>query len=324
MTLLSPTLRPILRSMIRASLLLTAALAVGGLVLAQQGEPVAAPLPTADQAADQAADQPGEPSSSAVEPTTPEPATPEPAAPEPAAPEPDQTADFFLSRCAGCHTIGDGVLTGPDLQPSAQWPAADLTKAVERMEKNVGPMSGEQVAALVELLQDATVKQRLSQARERQVEEMAATLEPASPARGRALFHGAAPLRNGGVACFACHSAGQGGGTLAVALNDAGERLGEQALTSAAETPGFPLMRAAYAEHPVTRQEAVHVAAYLMQLSRQQAVAETSAATVPAGGAPVGVWGTGAAVLFLLAMMALYRGRVRGVRAALVREATRR
>lgn len=232
---------------------------------------------------------------------------------------PDLAADFFLSRCAGCHTIGEGVLTGPDLQPSTQWPAEDLAKAVERMEKNVGPMSDEQVAGLVELLQDEAVKQRLSAARERQVEEMAATMEPPSPSRGRELFHGARTLRNGGLACAACHRAGGSGGTLAVALDDAGERLGEQAVRSAAETPGFPLMRAAYAERPVTRQEAIHLAAYLMELAEEK---DAAAAAPPAP--PVGWWGAAAAGLFLLAMVVLYRGRVRGVRAPMVRQATRR
>ncbi|HUP43059.1 MAG TPA: hypothetical protein VM599_07605, partial [Thermoanaerobaculia bacterium] len=158
-------------------------------------------------------------------------------------PQEDLAADFYLSRCAGCHTIGEGELSGPDLLPSTGWPAPDLAKAVERMEKNVGPMTGDEVAFLVELLQDSEVKPRLSAARERQVMEMAATLEPASPAAGEALFHGGRALANGGVACSACHRAGGPGrvrgGTLAADLTDAATRLGEQALISAAENPGF-------------------------------------------------------------------------------------
>lgn len=281
-------------------LLVVAVLALGGPVAAQDDEPGTPP---------------------AAEPAT-EPATEsaEPAAATAAAPDP--AADLFLSRCAGCHTLGGGVLTGPDLAPAAGWPTEDLAKAVERMEKNAGPMSDEQVDDLVALLQDENVQPRLSAARERQVEEMAATLEPASPRRGQALFYGSEPLRNGGVACFACHRAGDGGGNLAVELTGAAERLGETGLRSAAENPGFPLMKAAYAAHPVTRQEAVHLTAYLMQIapSRQEA----AAGFAEAAGGPVGAWGAGVAVVFLLAMWVLYRGRVRGVRASLVREATRR
>jgi mono/diheme cytochrome c family protein len=250
----------------------------------------------------------------------------EEAVPEP--PQEDLAADFYLSRCAGCHTIGEGELSGPDLGPATGWPELDLAKAVERMEKNVGPMTGDEVAFLVELLKDSEVKPRLSAARERQVMEMAATLEPASPAAGEALFHGGRALANGGVACSACHRAGGPGrvrgGTLAADLTDAATRLGEQALISAAGTPGFPLMRAAYGSRPVTRQEAVHLAAYLAEVDEETGDGRAAIFAAPNTAAWIGWGGTGAAVLFLAAMVLLYRGRNRGVRARLVRRAHQR
>jgi mono/diheme cytochrome c family protein len=239
-------------------------------------------------------------------------------------PAPDAAADSYLSRCAGCHTIGEGYLSGPDLAPSTGWPAEDLAKAVERMEKNVGPMTGEEVAALVELLRDETVKARLSAARERQVAEMAATLEPASPAAGEALFHGGRPLRNAGLACSACHLAGSRGGNLAVDLTGAAARLGEPALVSAAENPGFPLMRAAYARHPVTRQEALHLAAYLQELDGEAGDGRAGAAAARRPAVRLGLWGSAGAALFLAAMVLFYRDRNRGVRARLVRRARQR
>jgi len=239
-----------------------------------------------------------------------------------AEPEPDTTADFYLSRCAGCHTVGGGDLTGPDLAPSTEWPAADLAKAVERMEKNVGPMSDERVASLVELMKGPRLAERLSAARERQVEEMAATLEPASPRRGADLFHGGEAFASGGLPCAACHRAGDAGGTLAADLTDAAVRLGEPALVSAAENPGFPLMRAAYRDHPVTRQEAVHLAAYLAAL--EPPAEGAAAAAVPPAGPPIGAWGGGIAAVLLAAMLLVYRGRNRGVRGPLVAAARRR
>lgn len=283
-------------------------------------------LAQAPEAASPAA-EPGEPPATGDR----EPAVEEGAAAEeaaPAAPQEDLAADFYLSRCAGCHTIGEGELSGPDLAPATEWPAADLMKAVERMEKNVGPMTDEQVASLVELLKDAEVKPRLSAARERQVAEMAATLEPPSPAVGEALFHGGRAFAQGGVACSACHRAGAPGrlrgGTLAADLTDAATRLGEQALVSAAENPGFPLMRAAYASHPVTRQEAVHLAAYLEEVDEETGDGRAAIAVAPNTAAWIGWGGTGAAALFLAAMVLLYRGRNRGVRARLVRRAHQR
>lgn len=242
-------------------------------------------------------------------------------------PQQDLAADFYLSRCAGCHTIGEGYLSGPDLAPSLEWPAADLAKAVERMEKNVGPMTDEQVAGQVALLKDEEVKQRLSAARERQVADMAATLEPASPEVGEDLFHGGRAFAAGGVACSACHRASRGGqvrgGNLSVDLTDAASRLGEQALIAAAENPGFPLMRAAYADHPITRQEAVHLAAYLEEVDGAAGEGRRPAAAGSRAEA-IGWWGGGAAVLFLAAMIVLYRGRNRGVRARLVQRARQR
>jgi hypothetical protein len=151
---------------------------------------------------------------------------------------------------------------------------------------------------------------------------MAATLEPASPRRGAALYHGGEPFARGGLPCAACHRAGDAGGTLAVDLTGAVERLGEQAVISAAENPGFPLMRAAYRDHPVTRQEAVHLAAYLAEL---EPPAEGSAAAAPPpAGPPIGAWGGGLAAVLLAAMLLVYRGRNRGVRRPLVAAARRR
>lgn len=240
----------------------------------------------------------------------------------PAVPETDRAADFYLSRCAGCHTIGEGALSGPDLAPSTEWPRPDLAAAVERMEKNVGPMTDEQVEMQVDLLKSDDLEQRLSAARERQVAEMAASLEPPSAEAGRELFHGGESFTNNGVPCSACHRAGEKGGTLASDLTDAHDRLGEQAVMSAAETPGFPLMKASYGNRPVTRQEALHLAAYLEQVSERAADGEEAGTpAAPPAGARFAWWGAGAALLFLAAMIWLYRGRNRGVRAALVREA---
>lgn len=179
-------------------------------------------------------------------------------------PEPDPAARLYLDLCIGCHTIGGGELSGPDLGPSTQWPAEDLTLAVERMQKNVGPLSDQQVQDLVDLLRDSRVTERLAaarQAEERAVEESMG--RSPSPEQGRLLFAGMQAFTNGGMPCGACHAVAGHGGTLASDLTNAVERLGHSATVKAAEKPGFPLMRASYASHPVTRQEALDLAAYL-------------------------------------------------------------
>lgn len=289
--------------------------------------------PLTAQATDTAASPPVASETTPPEPPTAEPATPD-VAPEPAAvtPQPPQGAQpakadpfaaDYLRLCAGCHTIGGGALTGPDLLPSTKWPREDLRVAVKRMEKNVGPMSDEQVDGLTDLLQRPDLQAHLDAAREQRMQEMAATLEPGDPRTGSQLFFGARRLTNGGMGCFGCHAAAGRGGNMGKDLTMAHQRLGEQSLMSATEKPAFPLMVAAYGSRPVTTQEAAHIAAFLK---------ETAAATSPQLAAQpakeaLGLAHAGAAGIFLVVLAGvalLARSRRAGVRARMVRDAFRR
>ncbi len=283
-----------------------------GLLLAQETPPAADPQPAA----------PTEPSAEPPQPAAGETALQtQPATPPP--PKADPFALDFLRLCAGCHTIGGGALTGPDLLPATKWPRPDLRVAVKRMEKNVGPMSDEQVDGLTDLLQSPDLQARLNVARERRIEEMAATLEPGQPAIGRQLFFGEQRLANGGVACFGCHTAGGRGGNMAKDLTMVHQRLGEPSLLSATEKPAFPMMVAAYTTRPVTPQEAAHLAAFFK---------ETAAATPPEVAAQpqseaLGIAHAGAGGLFLVVLAGvavLARRRRAGVRARMVRDSQRR
>ena len=238
--------------------------------------------------------------------------------------ETDTAALFFLRRCSGCHTIGRGALDGPDLLPATSWPRADLTAAVKRMEKNVGPMTDEQVQGLVDLLEDNDLQQRLDEAASRRVAEMAASLDPGSPQTGERLFFGRKSLSNGGVACFACHAVASHGGNMAIDLTLAHERLGESSLLSAIEQPSFPMMKAAYAGGPVTEQEAVHLVAFLATVS---ADAKAAGVEVAPPSEPVqtlhGIAG-GLVLLSLGSIVFAVRSRRAGSRSRLVRESFRR
>lgn len=232
-------------------------------------------------------------------------------------------ANDYLELCAGCHTIGGGELSGPDLLPSTTWAREDLRVAVKRMEKNVGPMTDEQVDGITDLLLGPGPQAQLDAAGEEKVQEMAATLEPGDPRTGRSLFFGVRRLTNGGVGCYACHAVAGRGGNMAVDLTMAHQRLGAQSLMSATERPAFPMMVAAYGSKPVTSQEAAHLAAFL----------EATAAATPAAQAAqppqeaLGLLhaGAGGIVLFVVAGVALLaRSRRAGVRARMVRDSFRR
>lgn len=237
-------------------------------------------------------------------------------APEPAAESPpDVDAALYLSRCSGCHTIGEGAMAGPDLAPSTGWPRPDLELAVRRMQRNVGPMTDQEISALVDLLKSSDVRERLAGERARFEARFRVQMQPASAQEGERLFFGAGKLSAGGMACSACHQFGGRGGSLALALDTVSERMGETALVSAIQQSAFKVMRAAYRDHPISLQEAAHLAAFLQK--------PPSAPAPPPVLGPLAA-GAAAGLLLLVVIPLTWRRRGRGVRAALIDRSIRR
>ena len=177
---------------------------------------------------------------------------------------PADSAATFSSKCASCHTIGGGKLVGPDLAGVKGWPDADLTKTVERMQGMAGPLSPDEIKGLVGFLKSANAQADLK-AKQEEIKAKAAIAEdkePASATTGRDLFTGKTSLQNGGMSCISCHSSSGGGGTVGLDLTNVAERMTGAALISACETAPFPVMKAAYAKHPITHQEARNLAKY--------------------------------------------------------------
>jgi mono/diheme cytochrome c family protein len=206
---------------------------------------------------------------------------------------------LFKDSCAGCHTIGGGDGAGPDLLASTKRPHADLEAAIKRMEDNVGPLTDEQVDSLVAYLTGGKTAPPPPKPK-------------GSPDKGRRLFFGETKLANGGSPCFACHTAGESGGSLAVDLTTVFKRRTETGLLAATAKPGFPMMKAAYAQHPVTEKEALDLVAFL-----------EASANAPAP--PKGVMRFHMAALSFAGVMLggiafLFRFRRAGVRSRLVRQ----
>lgn len=229
--------------------------------------------------------------------------------------DPDAAAAAYLMKCMGCHTIGGGVRTGPDLKNAAGYPRQTVTDAVKRMEKNVGPLSNAEVEEMVNFLMDPEAAARLQAQQDLASLREAATLEPASPEKGKALFLGRMTFQNGGIACAACHQAGGRGGNLAASLEDAYTRLGEQSLLATAQSPGFPVMRAIYTPQPVTKQEALHLAKFFE---------EVAATPAPPAKVPLHVAGVAGTVAVMVLLGRSTRKRAAGTRARMVAEAQRR
>ncbi|GAB4239764.1 MAG: hypothetical protein Kow00109_14640 [Acidobacteriota bacterium] len=232
---------------------------------------------------------------------------------ESASPELRGAAQLYVSRCSGCHTVGEGPLSGPDLINSTRWPSADLAQAVRRMQRNVGPMSEEEIGLLVDFLKSPEVQTYIAREREEFAKRFAARLEPASAKVGQGLFFGTRPLTNGGLPCSACHRVNGEGGTLGVDLTQVLARMGETPLRSAIEQSSFKIMRAAYRDRPITRQEALHLTAFF------QEVGEAAIPEARGSQDRLVLWALPVAALGVFALALAYRGRSEGTRRRLLR-----
>jgi mono/diheme cytochrome c family protein len=218
--------------------------------------------------------------------------------------ERDFAAARYLTTCAGCHSLGGLKRSGPDLLHVAEWPTDQLKVAIKRMEQMVGPLTEEDLTMLAGLLQHADLLNRLKVEEARLQALFMAQMEPPNAATGERLFFGRDTLLNGGLSCVACHAVGGRGGNLGSDLTAAFATMGELPLISAIETAGFPLMEPHYRRHPVTTQEAMHLARFLGTLD-PEAIQPPRAAFVPLGA------GT---ALALLAGLVWHLRRARGRR----------
>jgi mono/diheme cytochrome c family protein len=219
-------------------------------------------------------------------------------------------AKLFTDLCAPCHSIGGGVVAGPDLVAATHWTDADLRKALKRMEENVGPLKPEQTDALIALLKAPDVKAQLAAANAPPV-ELSPEEKAASAATGRRLFFGEQPFAKHGTPCFACHAIGGRGGNLAADLSGVYARRGQDAVLSVAQQPKFPFMKAAYAGRELTRQEAFHLAAFFKESNAAPQRERTGVVHAAASGLAI-------AALGVVALVA--RSRRGGVRSRMVRK----
>ena len=220
-----------------------------------------------------------------------------------AKPKVDAIAGRFAVTCAGCHSLTGAKLNGPELTPSTAWPLDQLKPAIKRMEKNVGPLTDEQVSDLAGLLKSPDVRERIKAEQDRIQAQFMAKMAPPDPILGKGFFLGTEPLQNGGLACSACHTAAGVGGNLGPDLTGISAKVGGQTpLISGIEQAAYKVMAPHYKRHPITKQEAMHLAKYFSTLDPAQA-APAQASFVPVGG--------GVALALLLGLIFHFRSQRR-------------
>jgi mono/diheme cytochrome c family protein len=215
----------------------------------------------------------------------------------------------FEVQCSGCHSVGRGVVVGPDLAGVASrhgrpWLLSFIRSSQGMVKKGdatartlfgkfgkVMPdhdFSDEQIDSLLKFIAAGGPK---PPARFR----LAATATPAEIARGVALFTGAAPLAHGGPPCGECHSAGRWqGGTLAADLTGAYGRYPDAWLTRTLLESRDPLM-VVYRDRPLTEDEAFVLKAFLYKASGSRPPSGPLTSTMPPfflgiGGSGLALW----------------------------------
>jgi len=253
------------------------------------------------------------------------------------APANAQTADegkiIYDAKCASCHTIGGGVLVGPDLEGVTTRRESDwLMRWIAEPDVMLAegdPIAGQMLAdfngipmpnlALTDA-EVASVVVYLDTSLDTPAAEdptpvvVVVALQPGDPSVGKSLFEGTNRFDNGGPPCLACHSiagiGALGGGALGPDLTGAYDKFGEDGIASILATTPFQTMSPIFGDRPLTEQEQIHLAEFLKlaPVSGRTAASVGQLALLAAGGA----------ALLLLVTRIIWRRRLKEVRRPMV------
>jgi mono/diheme cytochrome c family protein len=194
---------------------------------------------------------------------------------------------YFEKNCAGCHTIGGGRLTGPDLKNVTKLKDRDWAlqfmlnpdvmiksdhKYAEQLRQDfpgvfmppIAGMTTERADAMLELIEAESMLEKSQFARTKVPER---ELTSADVARGREIFMGYRALEKGGPACISCHTVEGlgplGGGRLGPDLTKVFEKMRDRKQFAAwLSAPATPTMLPIYKDHPLQGEEILALIAY--------------------------------------------------------------
>jgi len=226
--------------------------------------------------------------------------------------EAEQGKALFEEHCAACHTVGGGDSVGPDLKGVGDHRKAGWIKRVITEPDRLSAESDPEQLALVKKWGMEMPNLGLSQENAVEILEYLVGGHPLKPAaaagpvislrhagavltapvpearpagsaaHGQALFMGTRRLSAGGPACASCHSAAAGnpaaGGSLAVSLTKAFDKLGASGIKAVLTSLPFPVKAAAFKGRPVTEGEIADLAAFLEETSKAAPAPESGPA----------------------------------------------
>lgn len=200
-----------------------------------------------------------------------------------------EAPQVFEKKCSSCHTIGSGVLKGPDLKDVTKKRKEDwLIRFIQSSADMIESGDADAVKIYNDFGQKDMPDQRLSPDEIQQILKFiesggavsssiniksALEAKPDDVLAGKEKFLGLRPLSNGGPACLSCHSAGDygamGGGTLAKNLTTVYSNYNDKGLSVALKKSAFPVMTEIFAEKPLSDDEIFQIKSFLYQVDKE-------------------------------------------------------
>jgi len=206
---------------------------------------------------------------------------------------------IFFTSCSACHTIGQGRLVGPDLaniqkRVQEEW-FKKFVKSSQKMVKSGDPRAVKifneynKIMMPNQALNDKQIIEVLNYIKERSPKETT-TKEVKAPAFtlknslgfnldeagkdesniGSEYFTGEKRFKNDAISCSSCHNIVNdnliGGGLLAKDLTNSYSRLNASGIDAIMSSPPFPVMKTAFENKQLTKDERYYLLAFLKQV----------------------------------------------------------
>ncbi|MCF8302412.1 MAG: cytochrome c [Bacteroidales bacterium] len=230
---------------------------------------------------------------------------------------------FRNKGCAGCHTINEGKLIGPDLaniteKRNRKW-LINFIRSPKKMIDNgdtlavrlynkynkvmmpANDMTDEEIKNLLDFIAQKS-SEKTNQQNTKQ-KSTATAYNANNFSTGKQLFTGELLFMNYGPSCISCHDiknmSSLHGGMLAKDLSTTYKRLGDRGIRALLKNPAFPVMKEAYRNKPLTKAEIHNLTAFLKKAAQKKPGKQTAGVKFESQFIIVGLLGAGIFILVI-------------------------